>query len=56
MEAMWCGMKRNIPKQGFRSDELLQEYLGELMWRKANRGRLFEAALNALSDYVRQNI
>lgn len=51
MEGMWNGMKKKIPRQGFKNDKMLQEYLGEQMWRRANKGRLWEAAMEALKKY-----
>lgn len=51
MEGMWNGMKKKIPRQGFKNDKMLQEYLGEQMWRRANKGPLWEAAMEALKKY-----
>jgi hypothetical protein len=51
IEGKWNGMKKAIPRQGFKTDKMLQEYLGEQMWRRANKGRLWEAAMEALKKY-----
>ena len=48
----WNSLKTKIPCQGFRDDVVLQEYLGEQMWRQGNQGHLFEAALNVLKNYM----
>jgi transposase-like protein len=53
-EGNWNGLKRKIPRQGFRDDVILQEYLAEMMWRKANSGMLMGAAMELLRDYVKE--
>ena len=47
IEGKWRSLKHNIPRQGFRSDEVLQVYLAEQMWRGVNKGRLWEAAIQS---------
>ena len=56
VEGKWNKLKKSIPRQGFRDDEVLQEYLGEQMWRYSNRFNLWEAALLALAAYVKREI
>ena len=53
IEGKWNALKKNVPRQGFRSDEVLQEYLGEQMWRYANKGHLWEAAIKSMSVFVK---
>ena len=52
IEGKWNGIKKNVPRQGFRDDKVLQDYLGEQMWRHSNKGHLWEAAIIALKFYV----
>ena len=52
IEAKWGGLKKAIPRQGFRADHVLQEYLAEQMWRNSNKGHLWEAIIVALKGYV----
>ena len=52
VEGKWNKLKRSIPRQGFRSDDVLQNYLGEQMWRKTNEGHIWEACLVALKNYI----
>ena len=54
IEGKWNKLKYEIPKQGYRSDEVLQDYLAEQMWRRQNDGHLWEAAIMALKSYVQR--
>lgn len=56
IEGTWNGLKKKIPRQGFKRDGILQSYLGEQMWRRANKGRLWEAALKAIKNYREQPV
>lgn len=51
IEGKWNGLKKAIPRQGFKNDKMLQEYLGEQMWRRANEGRLWTAGMKAFKNY-----
>ena len=51
IEGKWNNLKKKIPRQGFRTDDVLQSYLGEQMWRHQNREHLWEAAIEALKSY-----
>ena len=53
IEGKWNNLKKKIPRQAFRTDEVLQEYLGEQMWRHQNKGHLWEAAIEALKSYAK---
>ena len=56
VEGKWNKLKKSIPRQGFRTDEVLQEYLGEQMWRKCNGENLWEAAMIALKNWVKMEL
>ena len=56
VEGKWNKLKKAIPRQGFRDETVLQEYLGEQMWRYTNRFNLWEAAILALAAYVKREI
>ena len=55
IEAKWRSLKCAIPRQAFREDKVLQEYLAEQMWRHSNKGHLWEAAIYALQRYVKRD-
>ena len=54
VEGKWNKLKKAIPKQGYRSPKVLQEYLGEQMWRNTHKGLLWEKGIDALTNYVDQ--
>ena len=56
VEGKWNKLKKLIPRQGFRDNDVLQEYLGEQMWRRTNQGHLWEASIVALKDYINREI
>ena len=54
IEGKWNKLKKSIPRQGFRQEKVLQEYLGEQMWRHTNRGHLWEASIVTFRDFFKR--
>ena len=56
IEGKWNGIKKAIPRQAFRKDKVLQEYLAEQMWRNTNKGHLWEAIITSMRFYINKEI
>ena len=48
IEGKWNGIKKQIPRQGFRSAVVLQSYLGEHMWRQQNKTTCWHSLMRML--------
>ena len=48
VEGKWHGLKSAIPRQGFRTKEMLNQYLWLEMWKNLNKGREWAELVNAL--------
>ena len=48
IEGKWNGVKKVVPRQGFRTPYVLQTYLGETMFRAKYNGNMWKGLLDAL--------
>ena len=50
IEGKWNGIKKQIPRQGFRCGVVLQTYLGEHMWHQKHKATYWHSLMHALHN------